>query len=410
MWNPEQLSVLESSSPFKQVIAGAGSGKTRTMVGLVEKKREKYNLQQFQVVTFTKKATQEFLDRLLPGPNLPRVQTFHSFAYQMLLGHYPPWKNRTPRVATPEIKTNYLKEFLIKNKWRVGGYPFDFFTYESGKWFQEEFSELWVEWSILWRDIKRKENLCEFEDMLDLLESGLSETWSVSLKHETRQMIVDEYQDTNPKMNSILAKLQLEELTVVGDDWQAIYSFLGATPEPFLNFPLAFPGTEVLFLRTNYRSVEKIVRWSVTPLCKNKDKTEKELIPHRKEKGICRILSYPNFFSFFSQESPLISSLRMDSVVLVRSHYHAKVWQKMGFPKIQTIHSAKGLEWDKVIVDLLSPWRTNPEGDDREERRILYVALSRAKTELYVLGGGEEGLESVFFRELNRSCPRAILW
>lgn len=110
----------------------------------------------------------------------------------------------------------------------------------------------------------------DFLKFLDKESSNLAkERWT--------SLIIDEFQDTDEVQLQIIKKMNFQSITVVGDDWQAIYGFRGATPKPFLDFPKHFPSVIQYFLSTNYRSKESIIQSSLLPLHHNKDKIQKQV-------------------------------------------------------------------------------------------------------------------------------------
>lgn len=182
--------------------------------------------------------------------------------------------------------------------------------------------------------------------------------------------------------------MNFHSITVVGDDWQAIYGFRGATPKPFLEFPNHFPGVVQYFLSTNYRSKDSIIRTSLLPLKHNKDKIEKQVQTFRKEKGIFHVERIKD-----SKTTPITiwqTWYKKDPelILLTRSNFRKREWIESGVPQnqVMTIHSAKGLEFRTVLLDLVFGWSEGEkEINEAEERRILYVGLSRAKDNLVLL-------------------------
>lgn len=114
-----------------------------------------------------------------------------------------------------------------------------------------------------------------------------------------------------------------------------------------------------------------------------------------------------------------IQSLGLEPTLLTRSNFRKNEWIQVGVPKnqVMTIHSAKGLEFEAVVVDLSQGWSEDHNTIDwEEERRILYVALSRAKDHLIVLINAESKPQSLCdrfsedFSLWNKVRNRTLLW
>lgn len=418
MWSEEQLEIIKSPAPIKQVIAGAGSGKTKTMIGLISEvaKKKDHRPSKTFVVTFTNKATNEFKERI-KNEGLSseyQISTFHAFCYRTLRSHQPFFKNKNWKILNELEKENWSIDFFKEFKFELGGIPFSMLSKENGKLLSEEFPEVFQIYRTRLVQWKSENKLFELEDLVRafLNELVAQEKWTLDFLTSYERFIVDEFQDTDPIQLQILKHLNPKELTVVGDDWQAIYGFRGASPEPFLNFPKVFPDCKQYILSTNYRSLPEIVRISKIPISRNKRQIPKKTKSGRKGKG--KVL----FWELQQPKNDLLEvilslqTFQLPVQVLVRSNYRKSAWQNFGMPanQIGTIHSAKGLEWENVLVDLTEGWQISNSTNQlqwEEERRILYVGLSRAKDTLILLGRShpktEERGEDQLFKELKGS-------
>ncbi|MCW7493696.1 UvrD-helicase domain-containing protein [Leptospira sp. 2 VSF19] len=392
MWSEEQKSIIKSEHLIKQVIAGAGSGKTATMVGLLEE-REKQNSilpENTLVVTFTKKATHEFKERCQKKGLSSRyhISTFHAFCYYALK-HFDNSKNWSKfKLLSQSKKWKITKELLNSIQFEIGGVPFPILFKNDAKHFKEISLEKYHTFSRSFQWWKDKNNYFEFDDLIfDFLKFLDSES-SNTVKNRWKALIIDEFQDTDEVQLQIIKKMNFKSITVVGDDWQAIYGFRGATPKPFLEFPNHFPNVVQFFLSTNYRSNKSIIESSLLPLKKNKEKITKQVKTFRTEKGIFQVERIKD-----TQEDPMKIwnewyKKDSSSIILTRSNFRKHEWIENGVPALQvmTIHSAKGLEFRTVLLDLVLGWSEDIEDiDEAEERRILYVGLSRAKDNLVLL-------------------------
>ncbi|EOQ97743.1 hypothetical protein LEP1GSC195_0124 [Leptospira wolbachii serovar Codice str. CDC] len=392
MWSEEQKAIIHSDHPIKQVIAGAGSGKTATMIGLLEEREKKKSIlpENTLIVTFTKKATQEFKERC-HKKNLSskyHISTFHAFCYYALK-HYDTSKNWSRyRLLGESKKWEITKEFLHPLQFVIGGIPFPILFKNNGKHFRKLSLEGYETFQSAFRNWKEKNHYFEFDDLIFDFLHFLDTKSADVVKERWKALIIDEFQDTDEVQLQIIQKMNFGSITVVGDDWQAIYGFRGATPKPFLEFPNHFPGVVQYFLSTNYRSKDSIIQSSLLPLKHNKDKIEKQVQTFRKEQGTFQVERIKDtetrpiaiWKEWYKKDSELI--------LLTRSNFRKREWIECGVPSAQvmTIHSAKGLEFRTVILDLVLGWSEDiKDTNEAEERRILYVGLSRAKDNLVLL-------------------------
>lgn len=308
------------------------------------------------------------------------------------------------KIISPEEQNQFWKKTLEKYRFVIGGIPFSLLTLETDSLLNKYFPELQKELQIEYKKYKKETAKLDFDDLVKNYLNGLREKadWAMQAKKEVNRIIVDEYQDTDLEQLEWLQLLQPKYLTVVGDDWQAIYGFRGATTEPFLNFPKYFHKAEVLFLSTNYRSLPAIVRTSERPILKNQNNISKEVKSFRTgNAGVFKlhltkekewILLLPFFQTeLFAKYKPYI---------LCRTNYRILQLQKLGFPEsnLLTVHKSKGLEFSMVILDLFDGWSKdeNLDGVDvEEERRILYVGLSRAMNNLLIIGNKNKSRKSL---------------
>jgi DNA helicase II / ATP-dependent DNA helicase PcrA len=409
-YSEEQKNIILDKSKFMQVIAAAGSGKTSTMIGLLEKiildKIEKQ--EEILVITFTRKATGELQERLNKkvGENKVRIQTFHAYCLYILQKYKPEFINTRAEIIDEFEKKKIFKEYFVKEKFKIGGIPYDLILSTNDSFLKSHFPDLFLEVNQIYQTYKKTKNKLDFDDLIQIYLSALEEnlSWAIEARSEVKRVIVDEFQDTDFNQLRWLQLLQPEKLCVVGDDWQAIYGFRGATTEPFLKFQSFFTPCKVHFLTSNYRSLKEIIQISSIPISKNKLNIKKKVKPVRTGKAkISRFTMESEEDLFYFKD--LILESKEEVMILCRSNYRIAYFKKIGIPEANliTIHSSKGLEFDSVVVDLISGWNlsTNETRDVlEEERRILYVALSRAKNQLMILGSAkkeDKKIESEFF-------------
>jgi DNA helicase-2/ATP-dependent DNA helicase PcrA len=270
------------------VVAGAGSGKTRTLVYRVARLVESgVPPGRVLLLTFTRKAAEEMLRRAsaLVGASCDRVAggTFHSFANSVL-------RRSATRVG---LESNFTildrgdaedvvgllrtragldrKERRFPRKGAINDLfsmtvnrSTDLLELLEGAYghlydHREDLEKL----QLAYRTYKRERNLVDYDDLLVLLRDLVRDHPDVAerLSRTYRYIMVDEYQDTNLLQAEIVRGLAAahQNVMAVGDDSQSIYSFRGATFRNIMDFPSMFPGTKIITLEENYRSVEPVL-------------------------------------------------------------------------------------------------------------------------------------------------------
>lgn len=289
--NREQLIAVTTTDIPLLVIAGAGSGKTRVITYkvcyLIENGVDPNSI---LLLTFTKKAAQEMLDRvdkILKNKISGNVLggTFHSFAnyilrrYSKLIGI----KDNFTIIDTTDSADilSLLKSELKINK-NINGKPFppkkelqEIITKSRNletsindviiKYFDkyEEYTDEIIKLNNSYEKYKKAFNLLDYDDLIIILRDNLRDNASFlkAVQKEVEYVLVDEYQDTNTIQRDIadLIASKNERITIVGDDAQSIYTFRGANYENILRFPQFHPNCGVVKLERNYRSNQSIL-------------------------------------------------------------------------------------------------------------------------------------------------------
>ena len=239
---------------------------------------------------------------------------------------------------------------------------------------------------------KTEANAVDFEDMI-IHAANLLETCP-DLRQAYRDrypyLLVDEFQDIAPADFRLISRLS-ENLFAVGDDDQAIYGFRGGNSEIMLKFTDRKDVVKYEITR-NYRSTSTIVEHARALIERNAPRIRKDLRAYNPmQQPIKTVQTTPETVA-----SALRRELEpsQETAVLARTNYETDQIQTIlanhpTAPEITTIHKAKGREWEKVILVHNTLERQFPRRDSEltEERRVFYVAMTRAKTELVVLGG-----------------------
>ena len=310
--NPSQLEAVQSLNGPVLVIAGAGSGKTRTIVY-----RLAYLAQQgiapnsMLLLTFTRKAANEMLNRAsrLLGQEMQGVAggTFHAFAYGILRRYAPllGFDNGFSVMDRGDAE-DVLKQ--VKDREGIGkgdksfpkkGTILAFFSKSRNKELdlqevlrREAFHLLPHVDSLQllfdkYQGFKQKHGLMDYDDLLFELERLLLNQSEIKefLRQRYTHLMVDEYQDTNlvqGRLVSLLAGSQ-GNVMAVGDDAQSIYAFRGATISNILQFSRTYPQAKIIKLEQNYRSCQPILTLTNQILALAEEKYEKNLFSENKQ-------------------------------------------------------------------------------------------------------------------------------
>jgi DNA helicase-4 len=271
----------------------------------------------------------------------------------------------------------------------------------------------------------------DFNDMIIRTLSLFKNQSEIKQKFQNnyKYILVDEFQDVNNLQVELINQLLTKDsqLFCVGDDWQSIYGFRGSEVNYIINFDKYFEGAKVIKLRLNYRSTENIVGASNEVIKHNKFKIDKDIVASKKSKSKINIYAANNVEEgveyFITEAKRLFSNgySNEDILVLYRrnkmfSPYYERIRKEKLNIKGRTIHASKGLEAKVVFIigltegnggfpdiwleDRIFQVVRNVKHDLllEEERRLFYVALTRAKDELYLIT--EKGNESSFLDEI----------
>jgi len=303
--NPAQQEAVQITSGPLLILAGAGSGKTKTLTHRIAYliANESIHPSEILAVTFTNKAAREMRERLgtLLNQNsanrsfMPWVGTFHSICVRMLridgeAINVP--KNfviydeddrqglikqvmKRMAVGDNELKARSVSAAISTAKNEM----VDPESYEMSAQapYQKSVAKIYKKYE----ELRKTAGALDFDDLLlevvHLLRDvpKIRAKWQKSFKH----ILIDEYQDTNAAQYHIVKSLVNDQrnICVVGDDWQSIYSWRGADFTNILNFERDFKGTAVIKLEENYRSTGNILDAASNVISKNIQRTDKKL-------------------------------------------------------------------------------------------------------------------------------------
>ncbi|WP_210397729.1 ATP-dependent DNA helicase UvrD2 [Corynebacterium sp. HMSC074H12] len=267
------------------ILAGAGTGKTRTITYRIAHMVDQgfVNPQRVLAVTFTSRAASEMRERLNQmGVGGVQAQTFHAAARRQLKYFWPqvagdlPWQlidNKFSLVARAvrslglDNNKDTIRDFLGEIEWAKSslispeGYPG---VIESTDREAPGDPAKVAEVFRRYEDMKATPDLMylDFDDLLMHIAGAIENVPAVAevFREQYRTFVVDEYQDVTPLQQRVLEAWlgERDDLTVVGDANQTIYSFNGASPEYLLNFSRTYPQATVVKLQRDYRSTPQV--------------------------------------------------------------------------------------------------------------------------------------------------------
>ncbi len=305
--NPAQSSAVKQASGPLLILAGAGSGKTKTLAHRIAYLVQYESIwpNEILAVTFTNKAARELRERVwkltepvgneVPRSFMPWMGTFHGICVRLLrqdgraINVAPNYviydeddRQSLVRTAMKElsIDTQQIKprsvSSIISNAKNELKTPEDFAA-SANYPHMKNIAKVYERYEKL----RKSAGALDFDDLLietvHLLRDhkDIREKWRTAFKH----ILIDEYQDTNAAQYAIVKYLVNDQhnICVVGDDWQSIYSWRGADFTNILNFERDYPEATVIKLEQNYRSTNAILSAAQAVISKNKVRTEKKL-------------------------------------------------------------------------------------------------------------------------------------
>lgn len=395
--NPAQLSAVMHKKGPVLVIAGAGSGKTKTLTYRVARLIEDgIKPENILLLTFTKKAAAEMLSRatLVLDDRCEKVAggTFHSFA-NIILRKYSKFlklkSNFTilDKSDCEDIINHITGQMFPKKEKRFPKKSTILEIYSKSvnketptkQIIEEEFPQFAhcedkiIEVHKAYVGYKRENSVLDYDDLLLYVKLLLenNEGLRKKLSNQYQYIMVDEYQDTNTLQADVIKLLASEHSNImaVGDDAQSIYSFRGANYRNILDFPKLFEGTEIIKLEQNYRSTQNILKLTNTIISKAKEKYAKTLFSNiespivpalicakdtqMEADFICqRILELLDEDVNLSDICVLARNARMSYALEIELSKRAIPYQKFGGPKfMETAHIKDIVSHLRVIIN-----------------------------------------------------------
>ncbi len=356
--NPQQLAAVTAAPGPALVIAGAGSGKTRTLTYRVAYLLEQgIPAERILLLTFTNKAAGEMMRRVadLLGTELLTLWggTFHSIGARVLRAHADVLGYRRDfTILDRDDAKDLIKSCVADAGIETKGTHFpkpevlnEIFSLaanmqkpateilETQFSYFAQFTEKISDVSQRYVTRKRTSNAMDFDDLLALWLKLLQENTDAREMYQRRFqfVLVDEYQDTNKLQGDLIDLLAARHhnVTVVGDDAQSIYAWRGANFLNILDFPKRYPEAKVFKIETNYRSTPEILKVANAAILANRNQFTKNLTPSRKsgtKPALVACMDAGQQSAFITQRILELheEGTSMNQIaVLYRSHFHA---------------------------------------------------------------------------------------
>lgn len=450
------------------IIAGAGSGKSLTMVGkikyLVQVKKIKLN--EILCITFTNNAAKSLEEKIKKELGMDnKVYTFHKLSLEILNEHHIKYEivdnslldylieeifyaiSPSPYFEKYFFSKNYLyaKEFIGYKK-TIGRfiklfignyYELDIFDKIIKRARKKDRPYLKIIKKIYEMYIleKKSSNLIDFDDMIYMATKLVS---SKGIKTKYKYIIIDEYQDTSRIRENLVKEIINKThafITVVGDDFQSIYRFSGCDINNFLEFSDRFKPVKKLYLTSTYRNSQELIKVAGSFVMENNRQIKKQLISNKLIDKPIIICYYKNKINDFKKLLDIVTSTNIMILGRNNKDIYDVLSKDIDFSNNQiiykdkniyykTIHKAKGLEEDDIIIINLTndtnslPSKIKDESilkyvlihkdiyPFEEERRLFYVGLTRTKNYCYLFV--DKNNPSIFVEELVKKYKKYI--
>ena len=325
--NEEQLEAATCKKGFNLIIASAGTGKTSTIVGRIANLiNNGIQPKEILLLTFTNKAAAEMVQRIGKyfGKDTAKeimAGTFHSVSYKLLKQLDENIKLKQPSELKTLFRSLYEKRVFYDREDDVnpydGGYLYDMYSLYLnsnegegfGDWVKnknpdhEIYIMIYEDVVLEFSDLKRKYKYASFDDLLTLMLETLE-----NKEFTFKEILVDEYQDTNPLQGRLLDGFKPKSLFCVGDYDQSIYAFNGSDIGIISTFSKRYENANVFTLRKNYRSSKPILDLATKVIEYNERVYEKKLEVIRTDIDYKpRLLAFNELFSQYQYISELIS-------------------------------------------------------------------------------------------------------
>ena len=446
--NAKQLEAVKSNNNTL-VIAGAGSGKTFTIINKINYLIEHhyYKEDEILVISFTNESVND-IKKKVKYQNID-VKTFHKLGLDLLndenthiaplsllsyitdeylksYGKYHKQANkrikRILRENNPYMLKNLIITFISLYKANHTDINLIFNLYQKSHFIKKDYLRIILEIYTIYKNELESAGFLDFNDMITIATNKINLN---IIKTKYKFIIIDEFQDTSLiRFNLIYAiiKQNNAKLFAVGDDYQSIYRFSGCDLNIFINLKKYLPDLNIINLDYNYRNNQTLINIANHFIMKNKKQIKKRTICIKDASKPIIIIFYKDKNTIFQK---IIQNIEGCITVLGRNNKDKENFkiEETDNIKFLTIHSSKGLEDDNIILinlenkitglpskiknhDILNLITDKDTYPYEEERRLFYVALTRSRNNVYLLVPYNN--YSVFVKELIKDYKKNI--
>ena len=418
-----QIAAIKSDAKSTLVVAGAGSGKTLTILGKIRYLIEVLNVNEREIlcISFTNETVKSLVEKTKEMRYNLNIFTFHKLGLS-ILGNVSIIDDNYLDYIIDEYfesfikysKDKYIKSIFFTDKstdkiYKTNEYynlkktisTFirlaksnnmnlnDFIRIYKKTYFNEKkIIKIIMDIYLIYKRECESVNKIDFDDMIIDATVKVKEN-----KLYYKYIIIDEFQDTSlvryNLINEIIKKCD-SKVFVVGDDWQSIYRFSGCNLNIFVNFSKYFNDTKTFNLKYTYRNSNELIGVSSKFVMKNKKQLKKSIVSNK-------VLDKPIKIMFGYTASEVINMIG-DKDILIIGRNNSDI-ANIDWENKLTIHRSKGLEANNVILvnsDNIPSTIKNEKIlrfvlNDKdyipyeEERRLFYVALTRTKNSIYII-------------------------
>lgn len=442
--NEKQLEAVKSLENTL-VVAGAGSGKTFTIVNKIKYLLDNniYKENELLVISFTNESVNDLKRKI--DYNLD-IMTFHKLAITLInnpdmkisneyylkyiineyfnsYGKYNKKQNKLIKRILQEMDIDNLKKLiftfinLYKSNYNDINYLLN--LYQKSKFINKIYFKIILEIYHIYNQELKASNLYDFNDMIKIATNNINNN---IIKTNYKYIIIDEFQDTSLnrfKLIDAIMKQNNAKIFVVGDDYQSIYRFSGCNLDIFLNFNKLVSNLNIINLDYNYRNPKEIIDIANSFIMKNKNQIKKETICLKNINKPIKICFYKNKRTAIEK---ILKYIDTKYLILGRNNTDKDLFNVQDKPFL-TIHKSKGLEEDNIIlINLTNNNNSLPSKIKNhkiinkliktdyypyeEERRLFYVALTRTRNNIYLLV--PKSNYSIFIKELMKNYKKYI--
>lgn len=442
--NEKQLEAVKSLENTL-VVAGAGSGKTFTIVNKIKYLLDNniYKENELLVISFTNESVNDLKRKIDYDLD---IMTFHKLAITLInnpdmkisneyylkfiineyfnsYGKYNKKQNKLIKRILQEMDIDNLKKLiftfinLYKSNYNDINYLLN--LYQKSHFINKIYFKIILEIYHIYNQEIESSNLYDFNDMIKIATNNINNN---IIKTNYKYIIIDEFQDTSLnrfKLIDAIMKQNNAKIFVVGDDYQSIYRFSGCNLDIFLNFNKLVSNLNIINLDYNYRNPKEIIDVANSFIMQNKNQIKKETICLKNINKPIKICFYKNKRTVIEK---ILKYIDTKYLILGRNNTDKDLFNVQDKPFL-TIHKSKGLEEDNIIlINLTNNNNSLPSKIKNhkiinkliktdyypyeEERRLFYVALTRTRNNIYLLV--PKSNYSIFIKELMKNYKNYI--